>query len=95
MLYKDINRGLAVLLPFFMYLTPVVYPVPREGIIALIMRWNPLAPLITQTRNWLTAQPAYDMPFFWGYTLAFTLLFIIGLVVFRLSMPMIIERIGA
>lgn len=95
MLYKDINRGLTVLLPFFMYLTPVVYPVPREGMIALIMRWNPLAPLITQTRNWLTAQPVYDMPFFWGYTLAFTLLFIIGLVVFRLSMPMIIERIGA
>lgn len=95
MLYKDINRGLALLLPFFMYLTPVVYPVPRGGTIGLIMRWNPLAPLITQTRNWLTAQPVNDMPIFWLYTLAFGLLFLFALVIYRLSMPMIIERIGS
>jgi lipopolysaccharide transport system permease protein len=95
MLYKDINRGLAMLLPFFMYLTPVVYPAPHEGSISLIIKWNPLTPLITQTRNWLTAQPVYDMPLFWLFTLAFTLLFIFALVVYRLSMPIIIERIGS
>ena len=95
MLYKDINRGLGILLPFFMYLTPVVYPIPREGLIGLIMEWNPLASLITQTRNWLTTQPVYDMWLFWIFTLAFALLFFVSLVVYRLSMPMIIERIGS
>ena len=94
-LYKDISRGLAVLLPFLMYLTPVVYASPRGGTIGLIMKWNPLAPLITQTRNWLTAQPVSDMTLFWLFMLLFGLLFLFALVMYRLSMPMIIERIGS
>jgi lipopolysaccharide transport system permease protein len=95
MLYKDIERGLAILLPFFMYLAPVVYPAPLGGWVGLIMKLNPLTTLITQTRNWFTAQPVYDMPFFWLFTLAFALLFFISLGGYRLSMPMIIERIGS
>lgn len=95
MLYQDINRGLGVALPFLMYLTPVVYPVPTEGIIGFIMKLNPLAIFISQTRNWLTGQPVQEMFSFGVYTLAFSLLFVISLVVYRLAMPMIIERMGA
>lgn len=95
MLYQDINRGLGVLLPFLMYLTPTVYPAPQGGVIGLVMKLNPVAIFITQTRNWLTAQPVYDMPFFGIYTIAFTLLSLIALIVYRISMPIIIERIGA
>ncbi len=95
MLYQDINRGLGVLLPFFMYLTPTVYPVSREGMIGLIMKFNPIAIFITQTRNWLTAQPVFDMEFFWVYTFLIILVFLVGLVLYRLSMPIIIERIGS
>jgi lipopolysaccharide transport system permease protein len=95
MLYQDINRGVAVLLPFFMYLTPVVYPPPQAGILRLLMQWNPLAVLITQTRNGFTAQPLSELASFWAFTLAFALLFTISLVVYRLAMPMIIERMGS
>jgi lipopolysaccharide transport system permease protein len=95
MLYQDINRGLGVLLPFFMYMTPTVYPVSREGVVGLIMKFNPIAIFITQTRNWLTAQPVFDMEFFWVYTFIFLLVFLAGLVLYRLSMPIIIERIGS
>jgi len=95
MLYQDINRGLAVFLPFFMYLTPTVYPVPRDGMIGLIMKLNPVAIFITQTRNWFTAQPVNDMQFFWIYVIVFTLVFMVALVTYRISMPIIIERIGS
>lgn len=95
MLYQDINRGLGVLLPFFMYLTPTVYPAPREGVIGLVMKFNPIATFITQTRNGLTAQPLYDVLLFWVYVAGFTLLLLISLVAYRLAMPMIIERIGS
>jgi lipopolysaccharide transport system permease protein len=95
MLYQDINRGVAVLLPFFMYLTPVVYPPPQAGLLRLLMQWNPLAVLITQTRNGFTAQPLSELASFWAFTLAFALLFTISLVVYRLAMPMIIERMGS
>lgn len=94
-LYQDVNRGLGVLLPFFMYLTPTVYPISREGVIGLFMKFNPIAAFITQTRNWLTAQPVFDMQFFWIYTLIFFLVFLVALVIYRLSMPIIIERIGS
>ena len=95
MLYQDINRGLAVLLPFLMYLTPTVYPAPSVGTISLIMKLNPIGNFITQTRNWFTAQPVYDMQFFWIYTFVFALLFLVALVAYRISMPIIIERMGS
>ena len=95
MLYQDINRGLSIILPFFMYLTPTVYPAPQDGRIGLIMRFNPIAVFITQTRNWFIAQPVGDIQFFWIYTCMFALIFLVALVIYRLSMPMIIERIGS
>lgn len=94
-LFKDVERGLAIVLPFLMYLTPVVYAAPREGCFALLMNLNPLTVLLTQTRNWLTAQPVFDLPLFGLWTFVFVFLFVWGLVFYRLSMPMIIERIGA
>lgn len=95
MLYQDVSRGLGVLLPFLMYLTPTVYPAPRDGAIGLVMRFNPIATFITQTRNGFTAQPVYDMPFFWAYLCLFAFVFLAALVIYRLSMPMIIERMGS
>jgi lipopolysaccharide transport system permease protein len=95
MLYQDINRGLGIILPFLMYLTPTVYQAPREGLIGMVMKLNPIALFITQTRNWFTTQPVYDMHLFWIYTSAFALLFLVALVAYRISMPIIIERIGS
>jgi lipopolysaccharide transport system permease protein len=95
MLYQDINRGLAIILPFLMYLTPTVYPAPRDGFVGLIMRINPIAVFITETRSWLTAQPVYDMPLFWLYLVVFFFLLLIAIIIYRLSMPIIIERIGS
>src|SRR5690606_2704507 len=95
MLYQDIQRGLTVALPFLMYLTPVVYPKPAEGAIATIMKLNPMASLIPETRLWFTGQTAETMSLFWGYTAVFGIVLLLGLVVYRLSMPMIIERAGS
>lgn len=96
MLYQDIQKGLTVILPFLMYLTPVVYPKPTgDGIVAQIMKVNPMATIIPETRNWFTAQPGEALTMFWMYTGFFALLLFLGIVVYRLAMPMIIERIGS
>lgn len=95
MLFTDIQRGIAVVLPFLMYLTPIIYPTPTSGMFGSLMKLNPLATIIPQTRNWLTAQPAIDMPLFWIYTAVFLVILLLSLIVFRLAMPMIIERIGS
>lgn len=94
-LFTDIQRGLSVAMPFLMYLTPIIYPAPQSGFFSMLMKFNPMAVLIPQTRNWLTAQPPVDMSLFWVYAGVFTLLLFIGVIVYRISMPMIIERIGS
>ena len=95
MLYMDIQRGLTIILPFLMYLTPVIYPMPKEGMVALIMKLNPMAVLLVETRNWFTSQPVLDLNMFLIYTGVFIFLNIIALMIFRISMPMIIERSGS
>ncbi len=95
MLYKDIQRGLGIALPFLMYLTPVIYPPPKEGAVELIMKVNPMATLLVQTRNWFTSQPVEHLDMFLIYTAAFVFLSFFALMIFRISMPMIIERIGS
>ncbi|MCG8308801.1 MAG: ABC transporter permease [Cytophagales bacterium] len=95
MLYTDIQRGLAVILPFLMYLTPVIYPRPESGMVGLIMKLNPMATLLVETRNWLTSQPIQELDQFLIYTFVFMAVSFFALMIFRISMPMIIERIGS
>ena len=95
MLYQDIQRGLIVILPFLMYLTPVIYPTPKEGIVSIIMRINPMASLLVETRNWLTSQPIIDINLFLIYSAIFIVIAFWGTIIFRIAMPFIIERIGS
>lgn len=95
MLFADIGRGIGIVMPFLMYLTPVIYPYPRSGTLASLMPFNPVATILTYTRDWLTAQ-TLDIP--WAillFFLAFLLLTVLGILVYRIAMPMIIERIGS
>lgn len=94
MLYTDIQRGLTILLPLAMYLTPVIYPAPESGFMGWLMKLNPMAPLLVETRNWFTSQPIQDLNLFLLYTGLFSILACISLMIFRISMPMIIERSG-
>jgi lipopolysaccharide transport system permease protein len=95
MLYTDIQRGLGIALPFLMYLTPVIYPKPTEGMVATIMKLNPMATLLVETRNWFTSQPVLELNAFLIYTAVFMVISFFALMIFRISMPMIIERIGS
>jgi lipopolysaccharide transport system permease protein len=62
---------------------------------AQLMPFNPMAVLITQTRQWFTAQHVSITPIFIVYTLLFLLLLFFSLIIYRLAMPMIIERMGS
>ena len=95
MLYTDIQKGIALMLPFLMYLTPVIYPMKTEGLFGVMMKLNPMASLITETRNWLTLQPTYDLGIFVTIFVSSLFLLVFGLVIYKISMPMIIERIGS
>ena len=58
-LYNDVQQTLPIATTFLLLLTPVLYPAPRSGLGASIASLNPLTPLVTTTRDWLTIGAAH------------------------------------
>lgn len=94
LLYTDVSRFLTAITPFWMLLTPVIYPAPREGIATLLNKFNPVSPLITVTRDWMLYGQTDFLHSFLIISGISLLLFVLGMVLFRLAIPFIIERSG-
>jgi len=95
LLYADVGRAVPLLMQFLMYLTPVIFAMPKEGLPATLFHFNPLTPLILTSRDWLTGlTPVYLGYFVVVNVIALVLLFIFW-IVYRLSMPILIERMGS
>lgn len=95
LLYTDIGKGLPLLLQFLMYFTPVVFPVPTAGIAATIFTINPLTPLIVISRDLLTGNVPHVGAAFILINLAMLILLFLMWIVYRLAMPILIERMNA
>lgn len=88
MLYDDVHRAITLVLGFWFFLTPVVYPAPRSG----LLRLNPVTPLLDTTRRWLTsAPPPGDFVAVAGVTVAVLLA---GWFLQRLARPHVVARLG-
>src|SRR5690606_5252822 len=51
LLYKDIGKIITFGMQFLMYVTPVVYAIPKTGIMKTIMIWNPITPIVLTARD--------------------------------------------
>lgn len=51
LLYKDISKLVTFGMQFLMYATPVVYAIPKEGLMKTIMSWNPITPIVLTARD--------------------------------------------
>jgi lipopolysaccharide transport system permease protein len=78
-----------------MYTTPVVFAMPKEGVAATLFRYNPLTPLIETTRAWLTGQTAEMLAYFSIVNLMVASFLLLVWVIYRLAMPILIERMSA
>ena len=94
-LYTDIGKSLPLLMQFLMYLTPVVFPMPKGGLAALIYNLNPLTPLIINTRNWLVGFPSQFFSYFLLVDVFVIFLLLMVWVIYRAAMPILIERMSA
>jgi lipopolysaccharide transport system permease protein len=96
LLYNDISRIVTAGLPILMYLTPVVYGISSEdGIMKAIMTYNPFTPLVMTTRDLAVGQTPEFLTYFICLSLASVVLLILSLLIFRLSIPVIVERLSA
>lgn len=94
LLYGDVQRGLSMVTMFWFFLTPVVYPLPTEGLVRLLGYINPATPLLVAARDLLTrgyVQTPLAAVLMTGLALV---LLLAGWLLFRLSLPHIIIRLG-
>lgn len=94
MLYGDVGRAMPLLMQFVMYVTPVVFPMPKEGWASTMFHLNPATPLILTARDWLTGQAPEFLGYFLTVNAIAALFLLIFWGVFRLAMPILIERMG-
>jgi lipopolysaccharide transport system permease protein len=94
MLYSDVGRALPMLMQFVMYVTPVVFPMPKDGWAFTLFSLNPATPLILTARDWLTGQPPEFLLYFLAVNLASITLLLVAWGIYRLAMPILIERMG-
>ena len=79
---------------FGMYLTPVVYPPPTSGWAATLIHWNPLTAVLVTVRDWLTlGNSSYILGFVVATAIAVVVLFI-SMIIFRVVLPRLVERLG-
>ncbi len=94
-LYGDAGNLITTVMGVLMYTVPVVFPVPEgDGILATIMRWNPLSPAIILCRETITSGDLAQLVPALGWLVAATFLILVSLVVLRIGMPHLVERMG-
>jgi lipopolysaccharide transport system permease protein len=92
MLYHDVGRFLPYGLQGLMYISPVLYALPKQGVINSIMENNPLTPMILNSRNALAGLPFGQLEYL-AILLPVVLIFMfLGLMFFRTAMPILIEK---
>lgn len=94
-LYQDVAKGISLITAFWLFITPVVYPTPTEGIFSTLVRFNPVTPLLVTTRELATTGVLTQVTGFWIVSAIALLGLLLTWIVFRLAMPYVIERISA
>lgn len=94
-LYGDVGRVIPLIVTPWMLLTPVIFPVPKQGWFSVVVSWNPVTPLLVTIRDLATSGVVSDPTGFWLVSgLSFVLLFL-AWILYRLSMPFIVERMSS
>ena len=95
MLYTDVASSLPIITQLWFFITPVVYPIPNTLPFSLIAMVNPVTPVLNTARDLITkGETTHIMPFLIVSCVTIIFLFI-GWVIYKLSLPIIIERISA
>jgi lipopolysaccharide transport system permease protein len=94
-LYKDVGRFIALVLPFWMIVTPLVYVAPPTFPGNLLNWLNPASPLILVSRDLLLLGTTSHQTIGIVFGVLTLPLFILGMMVYRISLPILIERMAA
>ncbi len=94
-LYSDVSTALPTVTGLWFFLTPVVYPPPQSWPYSLLAQVNPVSPLLIASRDMTIQGAMHNLPAFLimcGITLVGLL---VMWVLYRVSLPILIERMSA
>jgi len=94
-LYHDVGQGLPFILYLWMFLTPVLYPAPQFEPTSLAWVLNPIGPILDTTRAWLLSIPPEHLAGFQGAAVLAVPTILLGWLLYRLALPILIERMSA
>jgi lipopolysaccharide transport system permease protein len=94
-LYQDVSKGITLITGFWLFLTPVVYPVPTQGTFGFLVKLNPVTPLLVTARELATTGVISDPYRFWLVSIMTLTGLLLTWVVFRLAMPYVVERVSS
>jgi homopolymeric O-antigen transport system permease protein len=95
LLFKDVEQGLPLAIAPLLFLTPVLYSTEVGGAIGKIMNINPLTPMFVGIRDLLYGGDASYWAGLAVVCAAGMFLVLVGWVIFRLALPVLVERLDA
>jgi lipopolysaccharide transport system permease protein len=94
-LYTDITQGLTIITGLWFFITPVVYPPPTSFPFSLLTILNPVSPILTGARD-IACKGVLNNPVpFFVITFLIFIFLIIALLIYKLTLPVLIERMKA
>ena len=94
-LYQDVSKALTLLTGFWLFLTPVVYPVPNAGTFGFLVNLNPVTPLLVTVRELATTGVVSEPWRFWIVSVISIVGLLLTWIGFRLAMPYVVERVSS
>lgn len=94
-LYQDISRALFLLTGVWLFVTPVVFAMPQQGLFARLVAINPVTPLLVTTRELATTGILTQVPQFWLVSILSLLALFPAWLIYRLAMPILVERMSS
>ncbi len=94
-LYQDISMMVTLATSLWLFITPVVYPIPTTGLFSLITKINPVTPLLVTIRELATTGIISDPQGFWIASAISFVGVLIAWIIYRLGMPFVVERISS
>jgi lipopolysaccharide transport system permease protein len=95
LLYSDVTQALALITSLWFFVTPVVYTPPNTFPFTLLAAINPVNPILNGARDLATVGVLHDPASFFMVTAIMLVALMISWVVFRLSIPIMVERMSA
>ncbi|NEU72089.1 ABC transporter permease [Hassallia byssoidea VB512170] len=94
-LYQDVSKALTLFTGFWLFLTPVVYPIPSAGTFGFLVKLNPVTPLLVTARELATTGVVSDPWRFWIVSVITIVGLLLTWIGFRLAMPYVVERVSS